>query len=115
VIYFFIGCITGLISLKRDGKALDKLDTDDIVMPLFLWPFICIFCIGWGIAILIKKSFEFLAIYVFKIPSTTSFPTSTEPSPFPVFQEKIELERKTPPKETEPQEEIPRTSLIDID
>ena len=36
LIYFFIGCITGLISLKIDGKALDKLDTDDIVMPLFL-------------------------------------------------------------------------------
>lgn len=123
--YFVIGLITACASVKWFGDNLDKVDAEDIALPLFLWPLIFIFVIGWGICIAVKKLFFLTATYIFKIPTTTPPdaphddgggifiqhgggtnppPTAPKPNVIPPSQKVVEDEDSTP-----------RFNLIDMD
>lgn len=123
--YFVIGLITACAGIKRTRTVLDKVDAEDIALPLFLWPFIFIFMIGWGICIAVKKLFFLIATYIFKIPTTTPPdaprddgggifiqhgggtnppPTAPKPNVIPPSQKVVKDEEPTP-----------RFNLIDMD
>jgi hypothetical protein len=127
--YFTIGLIMALVFIKRQGMSLDKIDTgEDIALPIFMWPLFAIFGIGYLIVLGVRKLFNLLAIYVFKVPQTDpdtvhaddgggmfihgttvkdgSNPPPTTPKPEGVIP---------PSQKAMHVEQIPRTDLIDID
>ncbi len=122
--YLFVGLIIACISMKMDGKCLDRIDTgDDIIIPMIFWPLMIIVALGFLCCGTVKRIFSLTAVHIFRIPAATSS------SPVSGFVQGSEHGGGTnpPPKTVKPKKDPPpqkavkdkkptsRSDLIDMD